>query len=95
MSRRWGTGFESAFEGAPIHSDDVGLGAMHLTTFTGRLDPQTGDLRHVSAGHLVPYLAGGGLHVARFGDVTGPILGILGAGGFAELRLATCRPVSA
>jgi sigma-B regulation protein RsbU (phosphoserine phosphatase) len=62
------------------------LGAMYLTIFIGRLDPQTGDLRYANAGHPVPYVVGGDARVERFGQVTGPILGILGTERFAEGR---------
>lgn len=67
------------------------LGAMYLTIFIGRFDPQTGDLRYANAGHPVPYLVDRAGGVKRFGDVTDTILGILGTERFAE-RHERLRP---
>jgi len=53
------------------------LGSMFVTVFLGWYDIGSGMLRYANAGHPPPYLIEAGGRVRAFGDVTGPILGIL------------------
>ena len=53
------------------------LGSMFVTVFLGWYDIASGMLRYANAGHPPPYLVEAGGRVRAFGDVTGPILGIL------------------
>jgi sigma-B regulation protein RsbU (phosphoserine phosphatase) len=53
------------------------LGSMFVTVFLGWYDVASGTLRYADAGHPLPYLVEAGGRVRAFGDVTGPILGIL------------------
>ncbi len=56
---------------------EADLGSMFVTVFLGWYDIGTGRFRYANAGHPLPYLFEGGGRVRAFGDVTGPILGIL------------------
>ncbi len=53
------------------------LGSMFVTVFLGWYDVSRGALRYANAGHPPPYLLEASGRVRSFGDVTGPILGIL------------------
>ena len=56
---------------------EANLGSMFLTLFLGQYRISTGLLRYANAGHPVPYRIGRHGGVEPFGEVTGPILGIL------------------
>ncbi len=56
---------------------DAGLGPMYVTIFLGWYDTRTGSLRYANAGHPHPYRIDRDGGISRFGEVTGPILGIL------------------
>jgi len=56
---------------------EADLGSMFVTVFLGWYDIASGTLRYANAGHPLPYLVEAGARVRAFGDVTGPILGIL------------------
>ncbi len=53
------------------------LGSMFVTVFLGWYEIASGTFRYANAGHPLPYLIEPGGRVRAFGDVTGPILGIL------------------
>ena len=53
------------------------LGSMFVTVFLGWYEIASGMFRYANAGHPLPYLFEPGGRVRAFGDVTGPILGIL------------------
>jgi sigma-B regulation protein RsbU (phosphoserine phosphatase) len=63
---------------------EANLGSMYLTIFLGWYDVGTGALTYSNAGHPVPYRVGRDGDVAPFGEVTGPILGILDVDGYGE-----------
>ncbi len=60
------------------------LGAMYVTIFLGWYNTRTGSLRYANAGHPRPFrmVAAGG--AVPFGEVTGPILGILDVDQYEE-----------
>jgi phosphoserine phosphatase RsbU/P len=60
------------------------LGSMFLTLFLGQYRISTGLLRYANAGHPVPYRIGRRGEVEPFGEVTGPILGILDSRTYAD-----------
>jgi sigma-B regulation protein RsbU (phosphoserine phosphatase) len=60
------------------------LGSMYVTIFLGWYDLRQGRIRLANAGHPLPYLLERSGRVRAFGDVTGPILGILERQRFAE-----------
>ena len=62
------------------------LGSMFVTIFLGWYDVARGSLRYTNAGHPPPYLLERSGRVRSFGDVTGPILGILDQDGYAEME---------
>jgi sigma-B regulation protein RsbU (phosphoserine phosphatase) len=63
---------------------EADLGSMYVSVFLGWYDLHGGSLRLANAGHPLPYLLEGSGRVRAFGDVTGPILGILEQEGFGE-----------
>jgi len=60
------------------------LDSMFLTIFLGYLDFRTGAFRYANAGHPLPYGIAADGTVRPFGSVTGPVLGILDVGRYAE-----------
>ena len=60
------------------------LGSMFVTLFFGCYDASTGALRYANAGHPIPFLIGLGGDPRPFGEVTGPILGILDSTEYGE-----------
>jgi sigma-B regulation protein RsbU (phosphoserine phosphatase) len=60
------------------------LGPMYVTIFLGWYDTCTGHLQYANAGHPLPYRVSSRGQVASFGQVTGPILGILDVKRYAE-----------
>ncbi len=56
---------------------DASLGPMYVTIFLGWFDTKSGALRYANAGHPHPYRVDRAGRVSKFGEVTGPILGIL------------------
>ena len=63
---------------------EASLGAMFLTLFLGQYRISTGLLRYANAGHPVPFRIGRHGGVEPFGEVTGPILGILDSRVYAD-----------
>jgi sigma-B regulation protein RsbU (phosphoserine phosphatase) len=63
---------------------EADLGSMFLTLFLGQYRTQTGLLRYANAGHPPPLRIGRGGEVEPFGEVTGPILGILDSRTYAD-----------
>ena len=63
----------------------------YATLFMGSLNPETGDLRYVNAGHNPPLLVPGDGRPFERLLTTGPMVGLLPAATFAEGR-ATMRP---
>ena len=57
--------------------NETRLGAMYATVFLGWYDTRTGLLRYVNGGHPLPYRIDREGKISTFGQVTGPILGIL------------------
>jgi phosphoserine phosphatase RsbU/P len=53
------------------------LGSMFVSLFLGWYDISSGSIRFANAGHPLPYRVEPSGRVRAFGDVTGPILGIL------------------
>jgi sigma-B regulation protein RsbU (phosphoserine phosphatase) len=60
------------------------LGSMFVTLFFGTYDVYTGGLRYANAGHPIPFRIGSGQVPRPFGEVTGPILGILDSAEYGE-----------
>jgi sigma-B regulation protein RsbU (phosphoserine phosphatase) len=58
------------------------LGAMYVTIFLGWYDTRTGVLAYANAGHPRPFRLTPGGAALPFGEVTGPILGILDVEGY-------------
>jgi sigma-B regulation protein RsbU (phosphoserine phosphatase) len=56
---------------------DAHLGPMYVTIFLGWYNTGTGTLRYANAGHPHPYRIDREGRASKFGEVTGPILGIL------------------
>lgn len=56
---------------------DANLGPMYVTIFLGWYDTKSGALRYANAGHPHPYRINRAGRASKFGEVTGPILGIL------------------
>jgi sigma-B regulation protein RsbU (phosphoserine phosphatase) len=63
---------------------EANLGSMFLTLFLGQYRISTGLLRYANAGHPVPFRIGKDGGVGPFGEVTGPILGILDSRVYAD-----------
>jgi sigma-B regulation protein RsbU (phosphoserine phosphatase) len=63
---------------------EADLGSMFLTLFLAQYRVSTGLLRYANAGHPVPFRIGRNGVVELFGEVTGPILGILDSRVYAE-----------
>jgi phosphoserine phosphatase RsbU/P len=63
---------------------EANLGSMFLTLFLGQYRITTGLLRYANAGHPVPFRIGKNGGVELFGEVTGPILGILDSRVYAD-----------
>ena len=63
---------------------EANLGSMFLTLFLGQYRIPTGLLRYANAGHPVPFRIGRNGGVEPFGEVTGPILGILDSRDYAD-----------
>ena len=63
---------------------EANLGSMFLTLFLGQYRSSTGLLRYANAGHPVPFRIGRNGSVEPFGEVTGPILGILDSRAYAD-----------
>jgi phosphoserine phosphatase RsbU/P len=63
---------------------EANLGSMFLTLFLGQYGISTGLLRYANAGHPVPFRIGRNGGVEPFGEVTGPILGILDSRVYAD-----------
>lgn len=70
---------------------------MFVTLWLGIYDTRVGEIRYANAGHPHPYrvsgsaLSGGTASAVKFGEVTGPILGILDLAEYAE-RQARLEP---
>jgi sigma-B regulation protein RsbU (phosphoserine phosphatase) len=56
---------------------DAHLGSMYVTIFLGWYNTRVGTLRYANAGHPHPYRIDRDGRTSKFGEVTGPILGIL------------------
>jgi sigma-B regulation protein RsbU (phosphoserine phosphatase) len=65
-----------------LHETD--LGPMYVTIFLGWYDTRTGHLQYANAGHPLPCRLSRSGQVSSFGQVTGPILGILDVKRYAE-----------
>ncbi len=64
--------------------------SMFVTLFLGQYDTNTGQICYANAGHPPPYVFGGGqTDVAEFGQVTGPLLGVLDASQFKPYKQHT------
>jgi sigma-B regulation protein RsbU (phosphoserine phosphatase) len=63
---------------------EADLDSMFLSIFLGYLDLRSGAFRYANAGHPVPYRIAADGEVLPFGTVTGPVLGILDVGRYAE-----------
>jgi sigma-B regulation protein RsbU (phosphoserine phosphatase) len=63
---------------------EANLGSMFLTLFLGQYRIPTGLLRYANAGHPIPFRIGRNGGVEPFGEVTGPILGILDSRAYAD-----------
>lgn len=71
-----------------LHADNVG--SMFITVFLGFYEPASGRLRYVNGGHPPPLVLCNGA-VKPFGEVTGPLLGVLPEAGYGE-REARLEP---
>src|SRR5262249_57174636 len=60
------------------------LGSMFVTLYLGMYRIPTGLLRYSNAGHPVPFQVASNGAVRPFGEVTGPILGILESSCYAD-----------
>jgi serine phosphatase RsbU (regulator of sigma subunit) len=63
---------------------EADLGSMFLTLYLGQYRVSTGLLRYANAGHPLPYRMGRDDAVQAWGEVTGPILGILESSTYAD-----------
>jgi phosphoserine phosphatase RsbU/P len=63
---------------------EADLDSIFLSIFLGYLDLRSGAFRYANAGHPLPYRIAADGEVRRFGTVTGPVLGILNVGRYAE-----------
>jgi sigma-B regulation protein RsbU (phosphoserine phosphatase) len=71
--------------------NEVREGNRYSTLFLGSLNPDTGDLRYVNAGHNPPLLVPGDGRPLEHLDPTGPMVGLLPGAAFREGR-ATMHP---
>ena len=63
---------------------DANLGPMYVTIFLGWYDTKDGTMQYANAGHPHPYRIDRAGRASKFGEVTGPILGILDVGRYDE-----------
>lgn len=63
---------------------EADLGSMFLTLFLGQYKLSSGLLRYANAGHPLPLRIGSKGDIEPFGEVTGPILGILDSRVYAD-----------
>ena len=63
---------------------EADLDSMFLSIFLGYLELRSGRFRYANAGHPLPYRIAIDGEVEPFGSVTGPVLGILNVGRYAE-----------
>ena len=59
-------------------------GSMYVTLFAGRYDPASGALRYVNGGHPPPYRLDAAGGVTPFGEVGGPMVGLLSTSKYEE-----------